>query len=127
MPLAPTFCIVPPVPAKLFPVTVSPALDPVLLSITPFELFPLTEMLLNVNPLDPIVVPPAIFKAVPVVVVKVFTIVELFCVTFNVPPPVAVKAAFVPVERLIPPEKVKEPPVLFINDIPVVVLVTEQP
>jgi hypothetical protein len=65
------------------PSTVSPAVEPVLTRMIPFEP-PFAVMLLNVSPFDPMVVF-ATFKAVPVVVAIVF------CepVTLTVPPLVA--------------------------------------
>ena len=84
------FWIVPPVQvgsaavhAPPFPVTVSPAVLPVLLSTIPFAP-PFAEMLRNVTPLAPIVVL-ATFSAVPVVVVSVLSGPS----TLTVPPPVA--------------------------------------
>ena len=61
-------------------------------------------MLRKVRPLAPIVVL-ATLSAVPVVVVRVFTIEVLFWVALTVPPPVAVNAALAPVLRLMPPLK----------------------
>jgi hypothetical protein len=58
------------------PVTVRPAVGPVLLTTIPFAP-PVAEMLRNVSPEAPIVVF-ATLRAVPVVVVSVLTIVVLF-------------------------------------------------
>src|SRR5436190_24278341 len=88
------------------------------------------EMLLKVSPLAPIVVL-ATLSAVPVVVVSVLTIVVLFWVALTVPPlvaagpgPVAVTAAFAPVERLSPPVKLIVAPVFELSKMPLAVLET---
>src|SRR5262245_30975422 len=83
------------------PVTVRPAVAPVVFNTIPFAA-PLAEILRNVRPLAPMLVL-ATFSAVPVVVAIVFTIVVLFCVAVTVPPPVAVNAGLVVVVRLNPP------------------------
>ena len=73
------------------PVTVNPAVVPVLFRTIPLVgsvLLPVTVMVLNVSPLAPIVVL-ATLSAVPVVVVSVLTIEVLFWVTLIVPPVVA--------------------------------------
>src|SRR4051812_6858716 len=103
MPWLVVFWIVPPLGAAPVPVTVSPPLDPVVLSTIPLGA-PFADMLRNVSPLPPIVVF-ATLSAVPVVVASVL----VAPVTFAVPPLVALKAAFVPVERLTPPENVTVP------------------
>ena len=61
---------------------------------------PFDEMLRNVSPLAPMVVP-VTFKAVPVVVVSVLDV----PVTLTVPPPFAVKALLMPVLAVMPPVK----------------------
>ena len=71
----------------------------------------------------------ATLRAVPLVVVNVLTSAPVAAglhgfssQTFTIPPPVAVKAGFVPVERASPPEKVTAAPVLPVNETPVLVL-----
>ena len=84
------------------PVTVSPAVAPVLLSTMPL-VAPLAEMLVKCSPSPPIAVL-ATLRAVPVVVVR-----ELWTpfgsLTTTVPPPVALKAGLDPVDRMSPPSK----------------------
>ena len=105
------------------PVTVNPPLAPVLLRTIPFDP-PLAEMLRNVRPAAPIVVLETL-SAVPVVVVRELTIDVLFCVAVTVPPPVAAKAALVPVERRRPPVKAIVPLSLLSRLTPVPPPVTE--
>ena len=98
------------------PVTVRPPLLPVLLKTTPLvgPLAPVPALTLkNLRPLAPIVVL-ATFNAVAVVVVSVF----VKPVTLTVPPPVALKAAFAPVESVSVPPKLIVEPVLFVSDTP---------
>src|SRR5437762_14312492 len=74
--------------------------DLVVLRMMPFDVLfapEPDEMLRNVRPAAPMVVL-ATLRAVPAVVESVLTIVELFCVAVTVPPPVAVKESFAPVE-----------------------------
>src|SRR4051794_26780243 len=101
--------IVPPLPAVPFPVTVNPAVLPVLSSTMPaLALLPLAMMLRKVSALAPIVVL-ATFKAVPVDVVMVLAA----PVTLTVPPPVALKPlALVVVMAKLPPVKLIVAPVL---------------
>ena len=101
------------------PVTVSPPLVPVELSTMPL-VAPFDAMLRKVNPAAPIVVF-ATFRAVPVVVVMVFTMLVLFCVAVTVPPPVAVKAALAPVFKVSPALKAIVAPVLPVREIPAAV------
>src|SRR5262245_62832066 len=74
------------------PVTVRPAVAPVVFNTIPFAA-PLAEMLRNVRPVPPMVVLVTV-SAVPVVVVIVLTTLLLL---LTVPPPVAVKAGLLPV------------------------------
>src|SRR5947209_3393385 len=122
LPSAPVLCwMVPPVPALPLPVTVRPAVEPVVLRMMPFDVLfapEPDEMLRNVRPAAPMVVFETL-RAVPAVVESVLTIEVLFCVAVTVPPPVAVKESFEPVERLRPPVKAMVAPVLFVSVIPV--------
>src|SRR6266540_6958835 len=111
-PSAPLLCwMVPPVPLALLdpsPTTVSPPDVPVVSRMIPSPVVPepVPALIdLNVRPLAPIVVPVTL-SAVLVVVARVLEL----PVTVTVPPLVAVKAAFEPVERLTPPENVTPPP-----------------
>ena len=70
-------------------------------------------MLRKVRPLAPMVVL-ATFSAVPVVVASVLAA----PVTLTVPPPVAVKAATVPVESWTPPVRLMVAPVLLVRLMP---------
>src|SRR5205085_1298283 len=116
MPLLLDFWITPPEPAEPVPVTVRPPLVPVLLSRIPLA-GPLPavpdEMLRNVSPLAPIVVP-STFKATPVVVAMVF----VEPVTFTVPPPVAMKPLLVPSEMNTPPVRLSVVLALEVNSTP---------
>jgi hypothetical protein len=103
------------------PVTVK-APAPVLLTLIPVAA-PLDEILRKVRPLAPMVVL-ATFSAVAVAVVRVLTMLVLFWVAVTVPPPVALKAVFVPVLALIPPLKLIVAPLLLVKVIPVSVSVT---
>src|SRR3954468_9354435 len=106
----------PPTDAVPLPVTSRRPLDPVELSTIPF-VGPLAavpaEMLLNVSPLAPIVVLVTL-RAVPVVVASVL----VAPVTVTVPPPVAAKAAFAPVDNVSVFEKDIVEPVLLVNETP---------
>src|SRR5438445_13560668 len=105
------------VQAPPLPVTLSPALVPVLVITMPLDglvLLPVTLILRNVRPLAPMVVF-ATLSAVPVVVVSVLTIVVLFCVAVTVPPPVAVKALFAPVDNERPPVNATVAPLVVIE------------
>jgi len=129
-PLPVVFWIVPPLFAVPVPFTLSPPLVPVVFRIIPFvgPLAPVpAEILRNSRLFEPMVVL-ATFNAVPVVVVNVFALAPVAAGlhgfsshTLIVPPPVAVKAGFVPVEREIPPENVIVAPELPVNEIPVFV------
>src|ERR1051325_5077864 len=111
LPSAPLlFWMVPPDPAVPLPVMVK-APEPVVSSVTPLLVPPLDVMLRNVRPDAPMVVPVTL-SALPVVVVSVLTIEVLFCVALTVPPPVAVKASLVAVDRVKPPVQLKVAPVL---------------
>src|SRR6476620_6071162 len=113
------FVMVPPVQVgvavvqvPLFPVTVSPPLLPVVVRMMPEFALALVELMLRkVTPLAPMVVL-EMFNAVPVVVVKVLTIVLLSWVALTVPPPVAANAGLTVVLRLRPPLKLIIEPVL---------------
>ena len=106
------------------PVTVRPPAVPVLLSTIPLAA-PFAEMLRNSSLLAPIVVL-ATLRAVPVVVVSVFTSVPVAAGlqgfsshTVIVPPPVAVNAALAPVDSVMPP--------LNVNVAAALLLVSETP
>ena len=94
----------PPELALPVPVTVSPPLDPVVLSTMPLAA-PLAEMLWNVRSLAPIVVL-ATLSAVPVVE----TMLLFEPVTVTVPPFVALKPIAVVVSMSRPPENVTTAP-----------------
>src|SRR5262245_37394327 len=88
------------------PVTVRPAVAPVLFRIMPLAA-PLAEMLWNLSPFAPMEVL-ATFSAVAVVVVSAFTTAEpepqgFLSQTSTVPPPVASKAELAPVLTFMPP------------------------
>src|SRR5438270_3217832 len=113
--------MVPPVPAPPLPVTVRPAVEPVVLRMMPFDVLfapDPEEMLRKVRPAAPMVVL-ATLRAVPAVVESVLTIEELFCVAVTVPPPVAVKESFAPVVRLRPPVKLMIAVLLLFRKTPV--------
>jgi len=95
------------------PRTERPPFEPVLSRMMPVAVPPLEPMLRNVRPLAPILVL-VTFSAVAVVVASVL----LAPVTVTVPPPVAAKAALVPVESVRPPEKAIVEPVLLDNETP---------
>jgi hypothetical protein len=80
-------------------------------------LAPLEEMLWNLSPAEPIVVL-ATLSAVAVVVVRLLPV----PVAATVPPPVAVKAVLLPVDRVIAPEKLTVAPVLLFRKTPVLPL-----
>jgi hypothetical protein len=89
------------------PVTVNPAVAPVVFSTMPFAA-PFAEILWNVRPVPPMVVL-ATFSAVPVVVVIVLTSGPVAAAahgfsshTSTVPPLVAVKAGLAPVDSVSP-------------------------
>jgi hypothetical protein len=108
----PAFWIVPPLPAEPVPLTVNPPLEPVLLSTMPLAA-PFAEMLRNLRPEAPIVAF-ATLSAVPAVVVNVLAV----FVADTVPPPVALKAAFVPVLSVKAPVKEIVEPVLLVRSTP---------
>src|SRR5688500_18021131 len=91
------FWITPPVPAPLLPVTVRPAVLPVLLRTIPLTA-PFDAIERKFRPPDPIVVLET-FSADAVVVARVLAA----PVTFTVPPPVAASAALVPVDSAMSP------------------------
>jgi hypothetical protein len=118
MPAPVELWIVPPVQVGVatvqdppLPPTVSPPLDPVLLSTIPFTA-PFEEMLRNLRPEAPIVVLDTL-SALPVVVVSVLAV----SVAVTVPPPVALNAVFVPVLRFSVPVKLIDP-VLLVSSTP---------
>src|SRR5262245_60610042 len=111
------------------PVTVRPAVAPVVFNTIPFAA-PLAEMLRNVRPVPPMVVL-ATFNAVPVVVAIVLTSGPVAAAahgfssqTSTVPPLVAVKAALAPVVNDNPPRNTIDVPSLLSRKIPVPVSVT---
>ena len=111
------FWMVPPEPSvEPVPVTVRPPLAPVVLSTIPF-VAPLAEMLRNVSPDAPILVLVTV-NAVPVVDVNVLAV----SVEVTVPPPVALKAVFVPDEIVSVPVKLIVEPVLLVRSMPLPVV-----